>query len=219
MKIHIVQPNETLSSIAAQHGVDLDLLLKSNPFVNLDTELSVGQKIKIPTGGVRVQAALQTVKKEEKSTLPKWWQEEAEKNENTLQAETAEAASQPSVEATPEQKYGSYPALDPYVYPAIDPSTYAESQLLYIQSTPQPVEYAYPYAQSTMLAQPIQYAPQFFPVAPAPFWYDPFMMMLASNRIPIPPRRKYPLHLENGVLQMEDWQEDWQNRDEEEHEN
>lgn len=215
MKIHIVQPNETLSSIAAQHGVDLDLVLNSNPFIKSDMELAVGQKIKIPTGGVRVQAASQTVKKEERSTLPKWWQEEGEKQDHTIESQTVEVASQPSAEATPEQQYGSYPALDPAVYPAIDPSTYFDAQQSSIETTPVQGGYAYPYAQSAIMANPIPYAPTPYPMAPATFWYDPFMTIIASNRIPIPPRRKFTYGFENGFLQMDDWQEDWQNRGDE----
>lgn len=44
---HIVQPGDTLKSIAARYGVSLEALLKANNVPNPDS-LNVGQEIRVP---------------------------------------------------------------------------------------------------------------------------------------------------------------------------
>ena len=53
MKIHIVQPGETLESVAERYGVSVEKLLQANELNESDT-LEAGMKVRIPSGRVPV---------------------------------------------------------------------------------------------------------------------------------------------------------------------
>ncbi len=214
VKIHIVQPDESLSTIATQYGISLDPLLNSNPGVDHETILEVGQKIKIPSNGIKVVKNQQLVNGSLGNTagntpLPKWWYEEdvgVQDNDNTESSTVSEFA--PPLQELPEYPYAYYPATEP-LPPAPVSSNYA-----FVPALPahQPINnydpygaYAYIPAQPT----PYSYGPFFSPV------YEQAMMILASNRIPIPPRMvningMRSVKLPTSFFQLDDWNEDWE---------
>ncbi|WP_257450546.1 LysM peptidoglycan-binding domain-containing protein [Archangium lipolyticum] len=51
MPTYTVKKNDTLSGIAAKHGVTLSALLKANPKLNKANLIRIGQQINIPAGG------------------------------------------------------------------------------------------------------------------------------------------------------------------------
>lgn len=54
MKIHIVQPGETLESLSARYGVSVAKLRELNPQLTQEGGLTPGTKVKMPTGRVKV---------------------------------------------------------------------------------------------------------------------------------------------------------------------
>ncbi len=210
MKIHIVEANETLTAIAAQHGIELDALSKSNPHVSSYTALEVGQKIMVPSTGVKIakKATLAKDSVEKAATLPKWWYEEVRpatstigEGDTTSQSEGDRLSRQSS-----EDSHAPYPFIDPAMVPALYPTSPAQfDAVAYYASTP-----AYP-AQVVAPAQQIPYVYG----APASTWYDPVMTILATNRIPIPPRvtninGNRGLKVPISLLQLDESEEDWE---------
>ena len=53
MKIHIVQPGETLESVAERYGISVEKLMQANDLEEADS-LEAGMKVRIPTGRVPV---------------------------------------------------------------------------------------------------------------------------------------------------------------------
>ena len=51
MSLYIVQPGDTMYSIASMFGVSLDDLVKANPQIKDPSTIYPGQTIHIPTGG------------------------------------------------------------------------------------------------------------------------------------------------------------------------
>lgn len=203
MKIHIVQPNETLTAIAAQYGTPLEPLLKSNPDIHEETILEAGQKIKVPSSGVKVVKNQQILSDPEVRTapMPKWWYEEGEGLQGSGEQNSNSASDYaPPLQELPEYPYAFYPATYPYA-PTSSVPNYAFIPAL---NDPYGV-YAH------------------LPAQPMPYGYSPFldtsyeraMMILASNRIPIPPRMVNVNGIRSAKLpvaffQMDDWNENWE---------
>ncbi|MFS8513725.1 MAG: LysM peptidoglycan-binding domain-containing protein, partial [Planifilum fulgidum] len=68
MKIHIVQPGETIESVAERYGISVEKLLEANDLSESDS-LEAGMKVRIPTG--RVPVAQQTPAAEPAGERPK----------------------------------------------------------------------------------------------------------------------------------------------------
>lgn len=193
MKIHIVQSNESLPQIAERYGVDLDPLVKANPDMNAEMVLEVGQKIKVPTNGVKVV-------KNQSTPLPKWWYEEEEYRGLLQNAADAAAEVGSPLQELP-QHPTSYPMNYPTPYTAAPPA-YGQ----YGAGSYDPYSF---YAH--IPAQPIGYT---YGPSPSP-WYDPAMMIFATNRIPIPPRMVNingvrSFKLPTSFFQLDDWDEEWE---------
>lgn len=205
MKIHIVQQNEKLSTIAAQYGTQLEPLLKSNPHIDEETILEVGQKIKVPSNGVKVVKNQQEYHDtaENSAPLPKWWYEEGvgKQAEGEREQQTSLEYS-PPLQELPEYPYAYYPAASPNV----------------------PASVAYGYPNYPAVNDPYG-AYAHIPAQPMPYGYSPYsspspsyeraMMILASNRIPIPPRMVNVNGIRSSKLpaaffQMDDWNENWE---------
>lgn len=202
MKIHIVQPNETLTAIAAQHGVDMEAISKFNPNVTSDVTLEVGQKIKVPSSGVKVEKKPigAPTEKEQVPTLPKWWYEEVQP---TVDANLHESDKERFSSSANEEGSAPYPFVDPALVPALYPTSSPEIDMLN--------RYANTPAFTAPTTPPVQQIPYGYG-APAAAWYDPVMTILATNRIPIPPRvvniNGYrSVKVPSSLFQFDEWEE------------
>ena len=87
MKIHIVQPGETIESVAERYGISVEKLLEANDLSESDS-LEAGMKVRIPTG--RVPVAQQTPAAEPAGERPKHRPEPPKKETAQKRAQTAE---------------------------------------------------------------------------------------------------------------------------------
>jgi len=55
MRIHIVRPGDTLWKLSQRYNVPLQKLLNANPQIQDPNQLKVGEKVRIPTGGIPVK--------------------------------------------------------------------------------------------------------------------------------------------------------------------
>lgn len=55
MRIHIVRPGDTLWKLSQRYNVPLQKLLNANPQIKDPNQLKVGEKVRIPTGGIPVK--------------------------------------------------------------------------------------------------------------------------------------------------------------------
>lgn len=178
MKIHIVEPNETLTTIAELHGLELEPLQKCNPTFEPRTVLEVGQKIQVPSHKVKVTSAPHVPQVVEESTpMPKWWAEERHEIGESEDDRWLEAEGEAHID------YAAYPAIDAHLLPAY----------------PTHLNARFPAAIYPPPAVEPDWGSYYTP--PAPAWPDPAALILASNRIPIPPRMTY----HDGIRQAKMW--------------
>lgn len=194
--------------IAAQYGTPLEPLLKSNPDIDEETILEVGQKIKVPSNGVKVV-------KNQTTSMPKWWYEEQEGAQGEMDQEPKTSLEYaPPVQELPEYPYAYYPATYPNA-PASASSNYGYYPAL--PANPSRSNYD-PYGAYVHIpAQPMTYSYSPFPSPP----YERAMMILASNRIPIPPRMVNvngvkSVKLPSSFFHLDEWNEDWEAVEQEE---
>lgn len=195
MKVHIVQPNETLTAIAAQYDTTFDQLLKYNPGLHIQNALDVGQKVKVPSSGVRVaKNESQPINRiEEQTPMPKWWYEEVEDQGSKAQVYANAIEPGPPLQELPQYPYAYYPAA----YPSN------------LEQLPQAYDGSVYGAYAHMPAMPVGYGV----LSPTP-WYNQAMAILASNRIPIPPRVVNingfrSLRMPDAFFRLDEWNEDW----------
>ncbi|MBO2533289.1 MAG: LysM peptidoglycan-binding domain-containing protein [Thermoactinomycetaceae bacterium] len=137
VKIHIVQPGETIESVAERYGISVEKLLEANDLSESDS-LEAGMKVRIPTG--RVPVAQQTPAAEPAGERPKHRPEPPKKETRPPKKEHRP----PKKEYRPPKKENPYPNPSPSPWVSPDRSPWRESPPYWMSPWETPRRYPYP---------------------------------------------------------------------------
>lgn len=200
VKIHIVQPGETLEGVAERYGISVEKLIQANELKPSDS-LEAGMKVRIPTG--RVPVAQQRVAAEAAAEPPKREPMPPKKEHRPPKKEHRPPKKEhrpPKKEHRPPKKEYLYPSSSSWSYPDRSPGRHGWESPEYWDSPrrypcPMGEEPGYPRPEFPRRPKhhpgyPDRHRPMMPPMAPAPVYpWNPCCYPMPYPMMPMP----YPM--------------------------